>query len=252
MDNNEIKLTHGGLCEGIGGFSLGAKRAGIRTVWFSENNNYKQNILSQHFPETKLYGNIFKIKTPEKVDIISAGFPCTDTSIAGAGKGLFGDNSGLWVEVFRIIVETMPGYIVLENSPQLCKKGLEYILYDLSRIGYDAEWKCLQANQFGHRHKRKRFFIIAYPMRRRTLSYACIFRSIPEVLPGIKQRDWTGQAYLPSLLKRFNRHSDTLSFRTNTRFSEGLDKAALHAIGDSLNVDIAQYLFECIKIHATL
>lgn len=102
-----MELTHGGLFEGIGGFSEGARRAGVETLWFSENNNYKQNILKQHFPEAHLYGSIFKIKNPPYVDIITGGFPCTDISAAGGRTGIFGDSSSLYTEMYRVAAKRL-------------------------------------------------------------------------------------------------------------------------------------------------
>lgn len=40
----------------------------------------------------------------------------------------------------RIIGAVRPDYVIIENSPQLRKRGLEYVLHGLSEIGYDAQW----------------------------------------------------------------------------------------------------------------
>lgn len=242
----ESELIHAGLFEGIGGFSLGAQLAGIETVWISELSNYKQNILSQHFPNAKIYGKIQNIKNAPYADILTGGFPCQDISISGTRSGIIGTRSSLWEEFFRVAKETQPKYIVIENSPQLLNAGLEYILHDLSQIGYNAEWKIISAAQFGHRHLRKRFILIAYSNKIRFKRSLSIFRIIPEVF---QQTKISKQTYLPMLLKRFDRYTNKRDLRTNTRFSVGLDKNTIESIGDSINVDLAQYIFECIKIH---
>ena len=115
-------LTHGSLFSGIGGFELGAERVGITTVWNCELMPYNRQILKQHFPNTKQYSAITQMDIPEKVNIISGGFPCQDISIAkvtgkdGIAKGIKGERSGLWAEMFRIIRGVRPEYIIIENS----------------------------------------------------------------------------------------------------------------------------------------
>lgn len=45
-------MTHGSLFSGIGGFELGAERAGIPTLWNCEIEERKRKILRRHFPQT--------------------------------------------------------------------------------------------------------------------------------------------------------------------------------------------------------
>ncbi len=244
----QIRLTHGGLFEGIGGFSLGAKRAGVNTIWTVEKDDWKRQILKHNFPQAKHFTDVFKIneKNIEAADILTGGFPCQDISLAGMGAGIFGSRSFLYTEMYRIAQIMRPRYIVFENVPQLRSSGLEYILYDLTRIGYDAQWTTLRAEQFGHRHKRKRIIIIAYSHSIGSLQrFTPIFRELQEVFP---ETEIPKQTYLPSLLKRFDRHTDQRTFFANTRISKGLDKHTIHAVGDSVCVDMAHYIFECIKI----
>lgn len=78
----ENTLTHGSLFSGIGGFELGAKRAGIPTIWNCEIDEHKRKILRRHFPQAIQYEDITTMENPPYVDIISGGFPCQDISIA--------------------------------------------------------------------------------------------------------------------------------------------------------------------------
>ncbi len=158
-------MTHGSLFSGIGGFELGAKRAGIKTIWNCEIEPFCRQVLKKHFPETHQYTDITELKNPPYVDIISGGFPCQDISVANPnGKGLEGERSGLWKEMYRIIQEIRPRYVLIENSPNLLRKGMREVLSGISEIGYDAEWHCLRASDFGYPHKRERVFIIAHSM----------------------------------------------------------------------------------------
>ncbi|MEZ5047497.1 MAG: DNA (cytosine-5-)-methyltransferase [Chitinophagaceae bacterium] len=243
-------LTHGGLFEGIGGFSLGAHRVGIESLFAVEISKYKMNILKQHFPKIKLYGDITTIQHLPYVDILTGGFPCQDISVSGSQTGLQGNRSGLWSEFQRIIKIVCPRYVIIENSSNLLNKGLEYILYDLAALGYDAEWKVLSARQFGARHIRKRLFIIAYTPN--TAQVRCpkrtfkLFKKLQEVF---LERKVPGQTDVSMLLERIKRYGNGSRLRRNDEFSKGLDKDRLEAIGDSVYPKIAEYLMRCIKMH---
>jgi DNA (cytosine-5)-methyltransferase 1 len=239
---NEL-LTHGGLFEGIGGFSLAAERQGIATTWACELNPFKRKLLRQHFKNANIYFDITKLSYPSPVDILTGGFPCTNISAAGNGDGIFGADSFLWCEYYRIICECKPRYIIIENSPFLTKRGLEYILYDIARAGYNAQWKCLQGNQFGYRHKRKRMFIVAYPMQKRFNTLPVLFAESSE----FNKERAPKQAQLSMLLKRYDKHSDFTDIRGNNGFPKGLDENRIRAIGDAVIPDIAEYVIWCIK-----
>jgi hypothetical protein len=136
----QSKLTHGSLFSGIGGFELGAEMAGIDTLWNCEIEKFQGEILKTKFPHAERHTDITKTTGLRYVDIISGGFPCQDISVAGKREGIKGKRSGLWSEMYRIIREVRPKYVVVENSPALVISGLEQVLCDLSQIGYNAEY----------------------------------------------------------------------------------------------------------------
>ena len=162
-------LSVGSLFSGIGGIELGFERTGgFETKWFVENDLYAQAVLKKHWPSRRIYDDITRIKWEEveKVDVLTGGFPCQDISIAGRGAGIKkGTRSSLWRHYAEAIRILRPKYAVIENVPRLTTKGLDIILTDLARIGYDAEWKPVCAAEAGAKHKRKRLFIVAYPCK---------------------------------------------------------------------------------------
>ena len=97
----------------------------------------------------------------EKVDYISAGFPCQPWSVAGKQKGTE-DERWLWDDIKRIICEVRPRFLFLENVPGLINGGIDPILRDLAEIGFNAEWGMLKASSVGARHHRNRFFLFGY------------------------------------------------------------------------------------------
>ena len=121
----------------------------------------------KQFKNVPIYNDVRDL-TPRKinykqVDIVTGGFPCQDISMAGKGAGIEGERSGLWSEMYRIISEIRPKYALIENVPMLIHRGLERVLCDLAKIGYDAEWQVIGADDVGAWHRRKRIWIVAYP-----------------------------------------------------------------------------------------
>jgi DNA (cytosine-5)-methyltransferase 1 len=122
-------------------------------------------VLAKHWPNIKRYGDIRECgkRNLESVDIISGGFPCQDISNAGKRAGIEGERSGLWSEMFRIICELRPRFVVVENVAALLKRDMGRVLGDLASVGYDAEWNCISCASIGGNHLRERVWIVAYP-----------------------------------------------------------------------------------------
>ena len=154
------------LFSGIGGFSLGLERAGMKTIAFCEIDKKCQLVLKKHWPDVPIFDDIKTLTKDglhERVDVICGGFPCQDISLAGKGAGLSGERSGLWSEFHRLINEIKPKYAIVENVAALRSRGLDQVLRSLASIEYDAQWHCIPASAIGAPHRRDRIWIIAYP-----------------------------------------------------------------------------------------
>lgn len=136
----------------------------MRTIWQCEIDEWCQRILEKHWPRVKRYGDIRTVTadTAEPPDVFCAGFPCQPVSLAGKGLAQE-DERWLWPECARIVGELRPRWVVLENVPGLLGRGMSDVLGDLAALGYDAEWDCVRASDFGAPHKRERVWIVAYP-----------------------------------------------------------------------------------------
>lgn len=161
------------LFSGVGGFSLGLERAGMRTVAFCEISEYPRRVLAKHWPGSPIYDDVRTLTRDrlvkdgiDRCDIICGGFPCQDVSLAGKGAGIDGERSGLWREFARIIGEIRPEWVVIENDVGLYHRGLDRVLADISALGYDAEWDRWTACAVGLPHARRRLYIVAYPASR--------------------------------------------------------------------------------------
>jgi len=157
-------LTIGSLFSGVGGLELGLERAGMRTVWQVEMDDYATKILERHWPDAIRFRDVREVGAHNlpPVDLICGGFPCQDISYAGKGAGIKGERSGLWTEFARIVRELRPRFVVVENVAALLSRGLDVVLGDLAACGYDAEWDCIPAAAVGAYHLRDRIFIVAY------------------------------------------------------------------------------------------
>ena len=198
MKKTAKPLTLGSLFDGIGGFPLAGKYAGIRPVWASEIEPFPIRVTEKRLPEMKRYGDIHGLHGAklEPVDVITFGSPCQDVSIAGRREGLSGGRSGLFFEAIRIIREMReatngeyPKWAVWENVPGALSshngEDFRQVLESLIRVqepeadvplpadgkwlpageimgdGYSLAWRVLDAAQgWGVAQRRKRVFVV--------------------------------------------------------------------------------------------
>jgi DNA (cytosine-5)-methyltransferase 1 len=158
------------LFAGSGGGILAGHLLGWRTVCAVEIEDYSRRVLLQRqadglLPRFPIWDDICTFDGKPwrgKINIISGGFPCQDISSAGKGVGIEGERSGLWKEMFRIVCEVEPGFVFVENSPNLTSRGLGTVLGDLASMGFNARWGVLGAGDVGAKHQRDRIWIVAY------------------------------------------------------------------------------------------
>ena len=161
-------MRHLSLFSGIGGLDLAAEWAGMETVGFVEIDPFCQKVLNKHWPGVKIYDDIRTVTRARlesdgigAVDIISGGFPCQPFSAAGKRKGK-DDDRDLWPEMFRVIQEIRPAWVIGENVAGFVNMELERTLTDLENEGYETQAFIIPACAVGAPHERKRVFIVAY------------------------------------------------------------------------------------------
>jgi len=156
----------GSLFSGIGALDLATEAVcGGEVAWHSEVDPYACHVLQQWWPDVPNLGNIQTVRHFPEASILCGGFPCQDISSAGTRTGLRGRRSGLWSEFARAIREVGPKVVVVENVGQLRARGLDQVLAELAKAGFDAEWTSLRAANVGAPHRRERVFILAYADR---------------------------------------------------------------------------------------
>lgn len=181
------------ICElfaGVGGFRIGFERADkeYKTVWFSQ---YEPSKKEQHAYKCYVehFGNIDEntnkdITSVNKADIpkhniLVGGFPCQDYSVAhtlASATGIEGKKGVLWWDIYAILKEKQPAFVLLENVDRLIKspakqRGRDFgiMLSCFAECGYDVEWRIVNAAEYGAVQRRKRTYIFAY---KRDTAYA--------------------------------------------------------------------------------
>jgi len=155
---------------GIGGFSLAMRNCGINPKVQIEIDEYCQEILKKNFPKAKRFGDICTVSDADLRRfhpwIVTGGFPCQDISTAGRGAGLVeGDRSGLWREMWRVIKNTRPDWVLIENVPAIRTRGIDTVLSGLEALNYTGWPFVVGACHAGASHQRKRMFYVAYSNR---------------------------------------------------------------------------------------
>ena len=160
------------LFSGIGGFSIGLERAGFKTVAFCEIDEYCKLVLKKHWKDTKIYSDVrdlsrqkFEEDGLELPEIITGGVPCQPFSVAGRQKGTE-DNRHLWPEMFRVIQDFSPEWIIIENVRGLIniQDGVvfERVHTDLANEGFETQSFIIPAAGVGAPHRRDRVWIVAH------------------------------------------------------------------------------------------
>jgi len=157
------------LFSGIGGFHYAADQVweNVECVGHVEIDPFCQKVLRKHWPDVPIYSDIKELNGTQfkEVDLLTAGVPCQPASCAGKQGGTE-DDRWLWPETFRIIQETKPRWIILENVPGILtlENGVvfESLLVTLEDSGYEVETPIIPACAIDAPHRRDRIWIVAY------------------------------------------------------------------------------------------
>ncbi len=177
MKDTNINVVE--LFAGVGGFRLGLERASKRykTIWA---NQWEPSRKSQHAYDcyVKNFDTLHncvnkdiafcKNEVPNH-DLLVGGFPCQDYSVARTNAaGIEGKKGVLWWEIYSILKNKSPNYIILENVDRLLKspssqrgKDFGIMLKCFDSLGYSVEWRLINAADYGYPQKRRRVFIFA-------------------------------------------------------------------------------------------
>lgn len=173
INKNGKAIRYVDLFCGIGGFRLALQQAAtelgvpVKCVFSSDIDEECQKAYAENFGE-KPAGDITAIKVEDipDHDLLLAGFPCQPFSIIGQRKGFEDTRGTLFFDIARILEEKNPSAFVLENVKLLAGhnngKTLRRIMSVLLDLGYNADFRVLNALEFGLPQKRERIFIVGF------------------------------------------------------------------------------------------
>jgi DNA (cytosine-5)-methyltransferase 1 len=161
------------LFSGIGGFSLGLERSGMRTVAFCERDEFCRAVLRKHWPDVPCFDDIRSIDADGlgrlgRIDLVCGGFPCQPFSVAGKQEAQK-DDRYLWPAMRQVIALARPDWVIGENVAGIISLALDDVLADLEGLGYAARPFVIPACAVGAHHRRDRVWIIATDAQRAKL-----------------------------------------------------------------------------------
>lgn len=162
-------MTVGSLFAGIGGIDLGFEQSGFKVSWANEIDGYACKTYRHNFPGVHLIEDDVKkvdARSVNKVDVITAGFPCQPFSVCGKRRG-FGDERGnLFFEIMRFVDLLHPGVVFLENVANLTEhdsgKTFNVIHNELASRDYYIRYLVADACDYGIPQHRTRIYIVAF------------------------------------------------------------------------------------------
>ncbi|MBE6515067.1 MAG: DNA (cytosine-5-)-methyltransferase [Thermoplasmata archaeon] len=179
------------LFAGIGGICLGFKEAGADISWANEIDKYACQTYRENFNGAPYLdeGDIYLKSVPQdmRIDIVVAGFPCQAFSIAGYRKGFEDERGVLYTQVLRIIQETRPEAVFLENVKNLKShdNGNTYrvIRESLEAEGYIVDERVFNTKSYGNiPQNRERIYVVAFKQHEDGSS-AMDYFEFPEPIP---------------------------------------------------------------------
>ena len=160
-------LTFTDMFCGIGGFHIAAVNLGMQCVFACDIDGEARRAYHHNF-NMEPAGDIVEIP-PASIpdhDVLLAGFPCQPFSIIGDMRGFDDDRGNLIFNVTEIIEAKRPAAFVLENVRQLSTHNrgqtMQAIISALNELGYRADWKVLNALDFGLPQKRERTIVVGF------------------------------------------------------------------------------------------
>jgi DNA (cytosine-5)-methyltransferase 1 len=172
------------LFAGVGGFRIGLERSGWEVIWA---NQWEPATGAQHafdcyaarFDQGEhvcadIHAIVDEAEAGERSipdhELLVGGYPCNDYSVAkprNQSRGIEGKKGVLWWEIHRLLMLKRPPYLFLENVDRLLKspsrqRGRDFgvMLATLSDLGYEVEWRVVNAADYGFPQKRRRVFLV--------------------------------------------------------------------------------------------
>ncbi len=154
------------ICAGGGGQSFGLEQAGFRHAAAVEIEPTFRETLRLNRPQWNVLANDVRHlngRSFRGVDLLAGGVPCPPFSIAGKQLGSE-DDRDLFPAALRLVAEVKPRAVMLENVRGLAGTRFDSyrreVMAELQRLGYETDWRVLNASDFGVPQLRPRFVMV--------------------------------------------------------------------------------------------
>jgi DNA (cytosine-5)-methyltransferase 1 len=155
------------MCAGAGGQALGLEQAGFDHEALVEIERPFCETLRINRPRWNVCeGDLwdFDGRPYKGIDLLAGGLPCPPFSVAGKQLGVK-DERNLFPAALRLVDEIRPRVIMIENVRGFLDAVFEdyrlHLKKQLKKLGYETDWRLLNASEFGVPQLRPRVVIIA-------------------------------------------------------------------------------------------
>lgn len=222
------RLKYATFCSGIECMSVACRGLPLDPVFFSEIEPFPCAVLKANYPTIPNLGDMSKIRRDENgnitngtttipfpdggIDILAAGCPCQDFSVAGkraGGAEGSGTRSSLIFEFIRIIGEVRPRWFIYENVVGMLStnegRDFAHILLAFRDCGYSVAYRTLDAQyvrvdgmERAVPQRRRRVWVVGYSGADESRAAEILFE--PDCVAGhTAPRRRTGEGFAYSL-----------------------------------------------------
>jgi DNA (cytosine-5)-methyltransferase 1 len=161
----DAAFTVAGLFAGVGGIEHGLEQAGGHAALLCERWGPARSVLAARWPRVPLHEDVQTLQSLPDVDVVTAGFPCQDLSQAGRMAGISGERSGLVGEIFRLLADAQPEWLVLENVRNMLVldqgRAMRFLIDNLEALGFSWAYRLVDSRSCGVPQRRQRVLLVA-------------------------------------------------------------------------------------------
>ena len=161
--------TVGSLYAGVGGICKGFANEGFELSWANEFDKNACITYRKNFDHRLVEGDVMQIdiSSLQKVDVLTAGFPCQPFSVAGYRHGFEDKRGNHFFRILDFADAMRPKILFLENVKNLVGhdegRTFKIIKELIEKRNYTFDAKVLNTKDYGNvPHNRERIFIVAF------------------------------------------------------------------------------------------